>query len=166
MRSHYTQRPCPCSRRKGPNLRFDVAYAGTYTVEDDRVIHHIGRSWNATWEGTQQVRYIDMHGRMLTYTSEPANNPLGDCDCISHRQVREDGFDSTVKAQRGSGSLAGDNTSLPVTSHRRLERIRHVNRKKSLLFSQGVSGYEPLKGDRRKCLDHCQRIAVPCSACG
>ncbi len=33
------------------------------------------------------------------------------------------------------------------------ERIRHVNRIKGLLFSQGVSGYEPLKGDRRKCLD-------------
>lgn len=33
------------------------------------------------------------------------------------------------------------------------ERIRHVNRIKGLLFSQGVSGYEPLQGDRRKCLD-------------
>ena len=33
------------------------------------------------------------------------------------------------------------------------ERIRHVNRIKGLLFSQGVSGYEPLRNDRRKCLD-------------
>lgn len=33
------------------------------------------------------------------------------------------------------------------------ERIRHVNRIEGLLFSQGVCGYEPLKGDRRKCLD-------------
>ncbi|WIJ26902.1 IS110 family transposase [Devosia sp. RR2S18] len=33
------------------------------------------------------------------------------------------------------------------------ERIRHVNRIKGLLFSQGVAGYEPLKADRRKCLD-------------
>ncbi|MFA1621994.1 IS110 family transposase [Rhizobium mongolense] len=32
------------------------------------------------------------------------------------------------------------------------ERIRHVNRVKGLLFSQGVSGYEPLRRDRRKCL--------------
>lgn len=30
------------------------------------------------------------------------------------------------------------------------ERIRHVNRIKGLLFSQGVSGYEPLRRDRRK----------------
>jgi transposase len=33
------------------------------------------------------------------------------------------------------------------------ERIRHVNRVKGLLFSQGVSGYEPLHRDRRKALE-------------
>lgn len=33
------------------------------------------------------------------------------------------------------------------------ERIRHVNRVKGLLFSQGVSGYEPLRCDRRKRLE-------------
>jgi transposase len=33
------------------------------------------------------------------------------------------------------------------------ERVRHVNRIKGLLFSQGVSGYEPLRRDRRKRLD-------------
>jgi transposase len=29
------------------------------------------------------------------------------------------------------------------------ERVRHVNRVKGLLFSQGVSGYQPLRRDRR-----------------
>ncbi len=33
------------------------------------------------------------------------------------------------------------------------ERIRHVNRVKGLLFGQGVSGYEPLRSDRRKRLE-------------
>jgi transposase len=33
------------------------------------------------------------------------------------------------------------------------ERVQHVNRIKGLLFSQGVSGYEPLRGDRRQRLD-------------
>ena len=33
------------------------------------------------------------------------------------------------------------------------ERIRHVNRIKGLLFSQGVSGYEPLNRDRRERLE-------------
>ena len=33
------------------------------------------------------------------------------------------------------------------------ERVQHVNRIKGLLFSQGVSGYEPLRRDRRQRLD-------------
>ena len=33
------------------------------------------------------------------------------------------------------------------------ERVLHVNRIKGLLFSQGVSGYEPLRRDRRQRLD-------------
>ncbi len=36
------------------------------------------------------------------------------------------------------------------------ERVEHVNRIKGLLFSQGVSGYEPLRKDRRKRLDELQ----------
>src|SRR6202051_300898 len=31
-----------------------------------------------------------------------------------------------------------------------IERVQHVNRIKGLLFSQGVSGYEPLRRDRRQ----------------
>lgn len=33
------------------------------------------------------------------------------------------------------------------------ERVKHVNRIKGLLFSQGISGYEPLRKNRRKQLD-------------
>jgi hypothetical protein len=33
------------------------------------------------------------------------------------------------------------------------ERVKHVNRIKGLLFSQGVSGYEPLRRDRRRRLN-------------
>ena len=33
------------------------------------------------------------------------------------------------------------------------ERVRHVNRIKGLLFSQGITGYEPLHRDRRKKLE-------------
>ena len=36
------------------------------------------------------------------------------------------------------------------------ERVRHVNRVKGLLFSQGISGYEPLRRDRRERLDTLQ----------
>src|SRR5277367_3663644 len=33
------------------------------------------------------------------------------------------------------------------------ERIRHVNRIKGLLFSQGIGDYEPLRRDRRRALE-------------
>ena len=36
------------------------------------------------------------------------------------------------------------------------ERVRHVNRVKGLLFSQGISGYEPLRRDRWEQLDTLQ----------
>ena len=36
------------------------------------------------------------------------------------------------------------------------ERVRHVNRVKRLLVSQGVSGYQPLRGDRRQRLEELQ----------
>src|SRR5271156_5937582 len=37
-----------------------------------------------------------------------------------------------------------------------VERVRHVNRVKGLLFSQGISGSEPLRRDRRRRLDTLQ----------
>jgi transposase len=36
------------------------------------------------------------------------------------------------------------------------ERVRHVNRIKGLLFAQGISGYEPLRRDRRERLEDLQ----------
>src|SRR5580704_6519828 len=36
------------------------------------------------------------------------------------------------------------------------ERVRHVNRIKGLLFCQGISGYEPLRRDRRERLEELQ----------
>ncbi len=36
------------------------------------------------------------------------------------------------------------------------EQIKHVNRLKGLLFSQGISGYEPLRRNRRARLEELQ----------
>jgi Lipocalin-like domain len=58
------------------------AYAGTYSVDDEKVLHHIDMSWNEAWTGTTQVRFLRLHGDMLTYTSSPAPNPLNGHDCV------------------------------------------------------------------------------------
>ena len=34
-----------------------MAYAGTYTLEGDKVIHHVDVSFNETWTGTDEVRF-------------------------------------------------------------------------------------------------------------
>jgi transposase len=39
------------------------------------------------------------------------------------------------------------------------ERVRHVNRVKGLLFSQGIRGYEPLRHGRRLRLEELQTPA-------
>ena len=52
------------------------AYSGSYTVESDRIIHHVDLSWNEAWSGTDQVRFCAVDGDTLTYTSAPAKNPF------------------------------------------------------------------------------------------
>jgi hypothetical protein len=45
------------------------AYAGTYSVEADRVIHHVDISWNEIWTGTDQIRSFELNGDTLTLTT-------------------------------------------------------------------------------------------------
>lgn len=53
-----------------------VAYAGTYTLGEGRVVHHIDISWNQGWTGTDQVRFFEMDGDMLTITTAPYKSYL------------------------------------------------------------------------------------------
>jgi hypothetical protein len=48
-----------------------VAYAGGFTLHDDRVVHHIDVSWNQAWTGTDQIRYYRLEGDILTITTAP-----------------------------------------------------------------------------------------------
>ena len=52
------------------------AYSGSYTVESDRVVHHVDLSWNEAWSGTDQVRFCKVDEQTLTYASTPAKNPF------------------------------------------------------------------------------------------
>ena len=53
-----------------------VAYAGTYTLGDKKVVHHIDISWNQNWTGTDQVRYFELDGDDLTITTAPYKSYL------------------------------------------------------------------------------------------
>ena len=52
------------------------AYSGGYTVESDRIVHHVDLSWNEAWTGTDQVRFCKVDESTLTYTSSPGKNPF------------------------------------------------------------------------------------------
>lgn len=52
------------------------AYSGRYTVEPDRIIHHVDMSWNQAWNGTDQVRYYVVENDTLTISSAPGRSPF------------------------------------------------------------------------------------------
>ena len=52
------------------------AYSGSYTVETDRIVHHVDISWNEAWSGTDQVRFCTVNGDTLTLASVPAKSPF------------------------------------------------------------------------------------------
>ncbi|WCS28443.1 lipocalin-like domain-containing protein (plasmid) [Methylobacterium sp. NMS14P] len=47
------------------------AYAGTYRLEGDRVVHDIDTSWNEAWTGTSQVRHVAQENGRLVLTTVP-----------------------------------------------------------------------------------------------
>ncbi len=51
-----------------------VAYAGTYTIDGDKVSHHVDISWNQAWTGTTQVRQFRIIGDRLHIRSLPARS--------------------------------------------------------------------------------------------
>ena len=55
------------------------AYAGTYSVEAGKVIHHVDISWNEVWTGTVQVRLFEVNGNTLTLTTRIAD-PASDTE--------------------------------------------------------------------------------------
>ncbi len=51
------------------------AYAGTYSVEGNKVIHHVVASWLPEWIGGDQIRYTEIEGNRLTIKTAPQKNP-------------------------------------------------------------------------------------------
>src|SRR5258707_8454567 len=53
-----------------------VAYAGTFSLGDNVVVHHIDTSWNQAWTGTNQIRHFVLDGDVLTITTAPYKSYL------------------------------------------------------------------------------------------
>lgn len=47
------------------------AYAGRYSVEGNKVIHHVEAAWLPHWVGIEAVRFFEINGRNLTIKTAP-----------------------------------------------------------------------------------------------
>lgn len=54
-----------------------AAYAGTFKVDGDRVVHNIDVSWNENWTGTAQVRTFRIDARRLIISVDPQKGADG-----------------------------------------------------------------------------------------
>jgi hypothetical protein len=52
------------------------AYAGTYTADGEKVVHHVDISWNQSWTGTDLVRFCKLNGNTLTITTARARSAI------------------------------------------------------------------------------------------
>ncbi len=53
-----------------------IAYAGSYRIEGDKVIHHIEVAWNGERIGADQVRFFTLSGDVLTLRTPPSPSPV------------------------------------------------------------------------------------------
>jgi hypothetical protein len=53
-----------------------IAFAGTYTIEADKVVHHVDISWNGAQMGTDQIRFVKVEGNTMTIKTEPNKSPI------------------------------------------------------------------------------------------
>ena len=53
------------------------AYAGTYSVHGDKVVHHVDVSWNESWTGTEQIRHFEVRGNTLTLSTRITDPTTG-----------------------------------------------------------------------------------------
>jgi hypothetical protein len=54
-----------------------VAYAGTYSIDGNKVSHHVDISWNQAWTGTTQVREFTIDGNVLRIHAITQNGLTG-----------------------------------------------------------------------------------------
>jgi hypothetical protein len=60
-----------------------VSYTGRYTIEGNKVVHHVDVAWNEAWIGTDLVRSFTISGDRLTITTTPTKYGLDGVEQVS-----------------------------------------------------------------------------------
>jgi hypothetical protein len=65
----------PTEEEKAKLFGTMIAYAGTYRIEGEKIVHGVEVSWNQLWTGSQQTRFFKAEGDTLTITTAVAKSP-------------------------------------------------------------------------------------------
>jgi hypothetical protein len=65
-----------------------LAYSATYTVDDDRVVHHVDAAWNPAWLG-HLIRPYELDGDTLTISGAPSKDPATGEDVMDRIDFRK-----------------------------------------------------------------------------
>jgi len=57
-------------------FRSVTSYAGNYTVEGDKLTHHVDVSWNESWTGTKQTRFYKFDGDKVILSTPQSPDPI------------------------------------------------------------------------------------------
>jgi len=52
-----------------------VAYTGTWSVDDEKLVIRVDGAWDPRWIGTEQVRYHAFDGQTLSFRTAPIQHP-------------------------------------------------------------------------------------------
>jgi hypothetical protein len=66
-----------------------LAYAASYTLEDDRVIHHVDASWNPAWGLADLIRPYTLEGDTLVISGAPGQDPTTGEEVIYRMEFRK-----------------------------------------------------------------------------
>jgi hypothetical protein len=65
-----------------------LAYVATYTLEEDRVVHHIEGSWNPNWKGDVS-RPFKLEGDRLVISGAPGIDPATGEEVVYRMEFRK-----------------------------------------------------------------------------
>lgn len=66
-----------------------LAYAAAYTLEEDRVIHHVDCSWNPAWGVYDLIRPYTLEGSTLVIDGAPGKDPTTGEEVIYRMEFRK-----------------------------------------------------------------------------
>jgi hypothetical protein len=66
-----------------------LAYAGTYTFENGRVVHHVDASWNPAWGVTDLIRPFSIDDNRLAISGAPGVDPTTGEEVVYELEFRK-----------------------------------------------------------------------------